>query len=93
MDGDAEHRLWAAWIVPRWPEVEECERRVGCLVGTTWGSTEINVPTRSGFDLANNRTCGRPADDRYEVRIVDANDEVTPARVPERGCAVLKFPP
>ena len=87
-DDDADNPLERALIVPLLPEVEDFKRRFGCLVGTTWGSTEINVPTRSGFDLANNRTCGRPADDRYEVRIVDANDEPQPPGVP--GEAVVR---
>ena len=87
-DDDADNPLERALIVPLLPEVEDFKQRFGCLVGTTWGSTEINVPTRSGFDLANNRTCGRPADDRYEVRIVDANDELQPPGVP--GEAVVR---
>jgi len=87
-DDDADNPLERALIVPPLPEVEDFKQRFGCLVGTTWGSTEINVPTRSGFDLANNRTCGRPADDRYEVRIVDANDEPQPPGVP--GEAVVR---
>ncbi len=43
---DADNPLERALIVPLLPEVEDFKRRFGCLVGTTWGSTEINVPTR-----------------------------------------------
>ena len=57
---DADNPMERMLVVPLLPEVEglqEALRR--CLVSTTWGSTEINVPTRSGFDLADNKTCGR----------------------------------
>lgn len=43
---------------------------------------------RSGFKLANNRTCGRLADDRYEVRIVDGDDKELPPGMP--GEAVVR---
>ena len=89
---DADNPLDRALIVPLLPEVEDFKRRFGCLVGTTWGSTEINVPTRSGFDLASNRTCGRPAGDRYEVRIVDENDEPVPPGVPGEAVVRAKEP-
>ena len=75
-------------VVPLLPEIEDFKRRFGCLVSTTWGSTEINVPTRSSFELANNRTCGFVAEDRYEVRIVDENDEECRVNVP--GEAVVR---
>ena len=68
---DAGNPLERALVVPLLPEIEAFKRRFGCLVSTTWGATEFNVPTRSTFNLANNRTCGRVAEDRYEVRIVD----------------------
>ncbi|MDH3716338.1 MAG: AMP-binding protein [Gammaproteobacteria bacterium] len=69
-------------VVPLLPEIEDFKRRFDCLVSTTWGSTEINVPTRSSFELANNKTCGYVASDRYQVRIVDENDEECPPGVP-----------
>jgi len=76
---DAENPMERMLVVPLLPEVEDFKKRFGVRVSTTWGSTEINVPTRSSFDLADNRTCGRIAEDRYEVRIVDADDqEVSP---------------
>ncbi len=66
-------------VVPLLPEIEDFKARYGVLVSTTWGSTEINVPTRSSFDLANSKTCGRVSTDRYEVRIVDEYDQELPA--------------
>lgn len=76
---DVDNTLERAIVVPLLPQVEAFKQRFGCLVSTTWGSTEVNVPMRSTFELADNRTCGRIASDRYEVKIVDENDdEVAP---------------
>ena len=80
--GDADNPLERALVVPLIPEVEDFKRRFGCLVSTTWGGTEMNCPTRSGFELANNKTCGRVAEDRYEVRIVDEYDREVADGVP-----------
>ena len=85
---DADNPLERALVVPLLPEIEAFKRRFGCLVSTTWGATEFNVPTRSTFHLANNRTCGRVAEDRYEVRIVDELDREVPPGVP--GEAVVR---
>lgn len=85
---DAGNPLERALVVPLLPEIEAFKRRFGCLVSTTWGATEFNVPTRSTFNLANNRTCGRVAEDRYEVRIVDELDREVPPGVP--GEAVVR---
>ncbi len=85
---DADNTLERALVVPLLPETEAFKRRFGCRVSTTWGSTEVNVPMRSGFELANNRTCGRLAEDRYEVRIVDGDDNEVPPGVP--GEAVVR---
>ena len=87
-DEDADNPLERALVVPLLPEIEAFKHRFGCLVSTTWGATEFNVPTRSTFELANNRTCGRVAEDRYEVRIVDALDREVPPGVP--GEAVVR---
>ena len=85
---DADNPLERALVVPLLPEIEAFKRRFACLVSTTWGATEFNVPTRSSFTLANSRTCGRIAEDRYEVRIVDEHDREVPAGVP--GEAVVR---
>jgi crotonobetaine/carnitine-CoA ligase len=47
---------------------------------------------RSGFELANNRTCGRIAEDRYEVRIVDEHDQELPPGVPGEAIVRTKEP-
>jgi carnitine-CoA ligase len=85
---DTDNPLQRVLIVPLIPEVEDFKRRFGVLVSTTWGGTEMNCPTRSGFDLPNARTCGRVDHDLYEVRIVDENDNELPPGV--AGEAVVR---
>jgi crotonobetaine/carnitine-CoA ligase len=85
---DADNPLERVLIVPLVPEVEDFKRRFGVLVSTTWGGTEMNCPTRSGFVLANARTCGRVEEALYEVRIVDENDNEVPVGV--AGEAVVR---
>lgn len=89
---DAETPMERMLIVPLLAEVEAFKTRFGVLVSTTWGSTEINVPTRSSFTLASNKTCGRVAEDRFEVRIVDENDMEVPPGVPGEALVRTKEP-
>lgn len=89
---DADNPLERALIVPLIPEVEDFKSRFGCRVSTTWGGTEMNCPTRSGFDLANNKTCGRVVEDRYEVRIVDALDQEVEDGIPGEALVRSKVP-
>lgn len=78
-EDDADNPMERMLVVPLLPDIEAFKKRFDVLVSTTWGSTEINCPTRSGFDLVDSRTCGYVTGDRYEVRIVDDDDmEVAP---------------
>lgn len=79
-------------VVPLLPDIEAFKKRFDVLVSTTWGSTEINCPTRSSFDLVDSRTCGRVAEDRYEVRIVDENDVEVPPGVAGEAVVRAKEP-
>jgi crotonobetaine/carnitine-CoA ligase len=79
-------------MVPLIPEVEDFKQRFGCRVSTTWGGTEMNCPTRSGFDLANNKTCGRVAEDRYEVMIVDELDQEVADGMPGEALVRSRVP-
>jgi len=79
-------------MVPLIPEVEDFKSRFDCLVSTTWGGTEMNCPTRSGFDLVDNMSCGRVANDRYEVRIADENDAELPPGIPGEALVRTKEP-
>jgi crotonobetaine/carnitine-CoA ligase len=89
---DAENPVERLLMVPLIPEVEAFKVRFGCLVSTTWGGTEMNCPTRSGFALTNNRTCGRVDERLYEVRIVDENDQELPPGVPGEAVVRPKLP-
>ena len=89
---DNQNPLERILMVPLIPEVEDFKRRFDCLVSTTWGGTEMNCPTRSGFDLVNNKSCGRIASDRYEVRIADENDFELPPGTPGEALVRAKEP-
>jgi crotonobetaine/carnitine-CoA ligase len=85
---DTANPMQRVLVVPLIPEVEDFKRRFDLQVSTTWGGTEMNCPTRSGFELPNAKTCGRVDEDLYEVRIVDGNDTELPPGVP--GEAVVR---
>ncbi len=80
-DDDMETPLEKALVVPLFPEIDDFKRRFSVAVTTTYGSTEVNVPVRAGFDLPNNRTCGKVKRELFDVRIVDENDEEVPPGV------------
>jgi len=87
---DRKHPLDKILVVPLFPEIRDFERRFGVRVTTNYGSTEVGVPLRSGFNrrkprlfqLANARSCGRVVDDRFEVRVVDDRDREVPPGTP-----------
>ncbi|HEY6335900.1 MAG TPA: AMP-binding protein [Alphaproteobacteria bacterium] len=89
---DAANPLERVLVVPLIPEVEAFKARFGCRVSTTWGGTEMNCPTRSGFALPNNKTCGRVDERLYEVRIVDEHDNEVPYGVPGEAVVRPKLP-
>ena len=91
-DDDAKNPLERVLMVPLIPETEEFKNRFDCVVSTTWGGTEMNCPTRSSFDLVDNRSCGRLTADLYEVRIVDDRDAEVPAGVPGEALVRAKKP-
>ncbi len=80
-DTDATTPLRKIAVVPLFPEIEDFKRRFGVRVTTAYGSTEVNVPIRMGFDLPDARSCGRVVAGQYEVRVVDEWDEEVPAGV------------
>ena len=89
---DRDNTLERVLMVPLIPEVEDFKERFGCRVSTTWGGTEMNCPTRSGFDLVDNRSCGKVAQDRYEVRIVDEYDQEVEPGVPGEALVRAREP-
>ncbi len=91
-EDDNDNPLERVLMVPLIPEVEDFKQRFDCLVSTTWGGTEMNCPMRSGFDLVDNKSCGRLAADRYEVRIVDVDDKEVEPGVPGEALVRTKEP-
>ena len=90
--GDGDNPLERVLMVPLIPEVEDFKQRFDCLVSTTWGGTEMNCPTRTDFNLVDNKSCGRVIDERFEVRIVDKDDQEVPAGVPGEALVRTKQP-
>lgn len=86
---DRKHPLDKILVVPLFPEIRDFEKRFGVRVTTNYGSTEVGVPLRAGFNrrkprlfhLANTRSCGRVVEDRFEVRVVDEADQEVAAGV------------
>lgn len=91
-ENDIDNTLERVLMVPLIPEVETFKKRFGCQVSTTWGGTEMNCPSQSGFDLVDNKTCGRILDDRYEVKIVDEFDHELPNGTPGEALVRTKVP-
>ncbi|MGA8261755.1 MAG: AMP-binding protein [Arenicellales bacterium] len=91
-ESDGDNPMERMLVVPLLPDIETFKNRFKVLVSTTWGSTEINCPTRSGFDLVDSRTCGFVTADRYEVRIVDEDDLEVPPGVPGEALVRAREP-
>ena len=60
-------------MVPLVDNLDEFRRRFDVRVCTCYGSTEVNVPIISGYDVTDPAVAGRAAEG-YELRIVDDND-------------------
>ncbi|MDZ7839711.1 MAG: AMP-binding protein [Gammaproteobacteria bacterium] len=91
-DDDRNNPMERMLVVPLLPDTEAFKQRFDVLVCAIWGSTEVNCPTRSGFDLVDSKTCGYICHDRYEVRIVDDNDMEVPPGVPGEAVVRAKEP-
>ena len=89
---DASNPLERVLMVPLILETEEFKTRFDCRVSTTWGGTEMNCPTRTSFDLVDNRSCGHLVEDLYEVKIVDGNDSELPPGVAGEALVRAKEP-
>lgn len=67
------------------PELHQFKERFGVRVTTDLASTEMCAPLRAGYvetehplefyDLPDHRSCGRVVSDRFEVRLVDDDDQ------------------
>lgn len=83
-EDDANHSLKKILMVPLIDEVEDFKERFGVQVQTCFNMTEVSSPICSdGFNLVNNKSCGRVREGT-QVRIVDENDEeVAPDEIGE----------
>jgi crotonobetaine/carnitine-CoA ligase len=80
-DDDADNELRSAWTVPcPTAPALRFEERFGLeRVVTSYGSTEIGMVARRVLGEGPDSSAGRVADDLYDVRVVDENDEEVPA--------------
>lgn len=88
-DDDAVTPLHDVAMVPIIPEYEGFRERFGVRICTDYNMTEVSVPTVSGWDFDDWRSCGkvRPGPPGYEIRIVDEHDaQVPPGVVGELIC-------
>ena len=77
-DGDRDHPLQKAIIIPLPADLDAFKARFGIEVATWFNMTEVSVPLCSnGFELANATSAGRVRPG-VTARIVDASDEPVP---------------
>lgn len=65
-------------MTPLIPEFREFCEKFGVRVCTSYASTEINGVIASDFNPPNGATCGKVREDKFEVKLVDENDEEVP---------------
>jgi crotonobetaine/carnitine-CoA ligase len=83
---DADNPMRGVIMAPLIPDLERFRRRFGVRVCTSYGMTEIAYPFVSGWELANEKSCGRlrRGPPGYEVRVVDERDrDVAPGQIGE----------
>jgi crotonobetaine/carnitine-CoA ligase len=77
-EDDSRHFLRKVTMIPLIDELDDFRERFGVQVLTAFNMTEISSPLASnGFNLVNERSCGRVRPGA-QVRIVDENDEEVP---------------
>ncbi len=76
-DDDADNPMRFVMMGPMVENIEAFRRRFGVELFTEYGTTEVGIPFRSGFDVADHTTCGRLVEG-YQVRLVDAYDRDVP---------------
>ncbi|HSH41420.1 MAG TPA: AMP-binding protein [Arenicellales bacterium] len=91
-DNDRDNPMERMLVVPLLPDTEGFKQRFDVLVCAIWGSTEVNCPSRSSFDLVDSKTCGYICEERYELRIVDENDMEVPHGTPGEAVVRAKEP-
>jgi crotonobetaine/carnitine-CoA ligase len=77
LPGDRDNPLDRILLVPLVADLGEFARRFGVRIGTCYGSTEVNVPLATSFDVTDPTVAGRPVPG-FQVRLVDENDREVP---------------
>lgn len=75
--GDADNPMERMLLVPLVDELETFKERFGVRVATCYGSTEVNVPIASDFDVSDPTVAGKGLPG-FDLRIVDENDVQVP---------------
>ena len=75
---DADNPMDRLLMVPLVDSLDDFRRRFGVRVCTCYGSTEVNVPIISDYDVVAPDVAGRPVAG-FEVRIVDEDDREVPS--------------
>jgi crotonobetaine/carnitine-CoA ligase len=80
---DRDHTLRTGLVIPLAEDNQDFSRRFGLDIFTIYNMTELPVPTGSGINPSNPRSCGRVRPG-MQVRLVDENDcEVPTGQVGE----------
>jgi crotonobetaine/carnitine-CoA ligase len=74
---DHDNPLDRILLVPLVAELDDFRRRFGVRIGTCYGSTEVNVPLATAFDVSDPAVAGRPVPG-FQVRLVDEKDREVP---------------
>jgi crotonobetaine/carnitine-CoA ligase len=77
LPNDRDNPLDRMLLVPLVDELQEFKDRFGVRVATCYGSTEVNVPLATGFDVTDPTMAGRPLAG-FDLRIVDEHDREVP---------------
>jgi len=74
---DVDNPIERMLVVPLIDDVDDFRRRFGVRVCTCYGSTEVNVPLISGYEVTEPGIAGRPVPG-FDIRIVDEDDREVP---------------
>jgi len=74
---DVDNPMERMLVVPLIDDVDDFRRRFGVRVCTCYGSTEVNVPLISDYEVTEPGIAGRPVPG-FDIRIVDEDDREVP---------------
>jgi len=79
-DNDRDNPLTKIMMCPLLPDLEDFIERFDVRICTAYGSTEVNGPILMPLDtpVTDNQVVGQVRSDKFEVRVVDENDQEVP---------------